>query len=68
MTKEKLIEVMIERINNYKRHIAIQNENSLIELEKEILKTQPFLRDVMLGFYDLLDQNNMIKKDNSPVE
>jgi hypothetical protein len=62
MKKERAIETMIEKINIYKRSVAVQNNQSLIDLEKEILASQNFYREVLLAFYQILESEGFIKE------
>lgn len=60
MHKEKFIASLMESTNICIRHIAVQNKQNLIELEKQILQQEDFYRFVYDFAYDKLVQQNLI--------
>jgi hypothetical protein len=63
MKKEQVVEVMVERLNILYRAAAVQNNQSLIELEKHILSIQPQTRSMCSDLYDTLLARNIIKSE-----
>lgn len=60
MHKEKFIASLLESTNICLRHIAVENKQNLIELEKQILQNEDFYRFVYSFAYDKLVQQKII--------
>ena len=54
LTKEQVVEVMVEQINIMSRQAAVQQNQDLVELEKMLLQAGPHYRLMCGGLYDAL--------------
>lgn len=63
MKKEQVVEIMVERLNILYRAAAVQNNQSLIELEKHLLSIQSQTRSMCSDLYDTLSQRDLIKSE-----
>lgn len=60
MTKEEVIDIMMESINADNLQMGIAAGISPDELEKQISQSQPTLAFMMSNIYDKLKNNNVI--------
>lgn len=60
MHKEKFIASLLESTNICLRHIAVENKQDLVELEKQILQNENFYKFVYSFAYDKLVQQKLI--------
>jgi len=61
MDKLSAIELMVEAINIRNRHMAVEANASLIELEKQLLASQPYFRQVCSDILDVLKTKDLLK-------
>jgi hypothetical protein len=64
MDKFAVIELMVESINIRNRRVAVESNASLIELEKQILASQPYYRQVCSDILDVLSSKDLLKNIN----
>lgn len=64
MTKEQVVMMMVEKINNDNRLAAVNQEGvKLADLEKYILEMEPQLKHMCGGIYDILASKGVINFD-----
>jgi hypothetical protein len=64
MTKEQVVMMMVEKINNDNRLAAVNQEGvKLADLEKYILEMEPQLLHMCGGLYDTLASKGVINFD-----
>jgi hypothetical protein len=64
MTKDQVVMLMVEKINNDNRLAAVNMEGvQLAELEKQILAMEPQLKHMCAGIYDILASKGIINFD-----
>jgi hypothetical protein len=61
MNKSQVVELMVERINSRNRIMAVESGNSLIELEKQILASQPYYRQICSEILDAMMSKDLLK-------
>lgn len=61
MEKEKVVAMMIEKINNDTRFAGVSSGADIADVEQQIIKNQPFLNWQMSNMYDFLVEKNLIQ-------
>jgi hypothetical protein len=60
MEKEKVVLLMLEKLNNDTRFAGVSSGADIADVEQQIIKNQPFLEWQMGNMYDLLVEKNVI--------
>jgi hypothetical protein len=60
MEKEKVILLMLEKLNNDTRFAGVSSGADIADVEQQIIKNQPFLQWQMNNMYDLLVEKGVI--------
>jgi hypothetical protein len=61
MEKEKVVAMMIEKINIDTRFAGVSSGADIADVEQQIIKNQPFLTWQMSNMYDFLVEKNLIQ-------
>ena len=60
MEKEKVVLLMLEKLNNDTRFAGVSSGADIADVEQQIIKNQPFLQWQMNNMYDLLVEKGVI--------
>ena len=60
MEKEKVVLLMLEKLNNDTRFAGVSSGADIADVEQQIIKNQPFLQWQMGNMYDLLVEKGVI--------
>ena len=60
MEKEKVILLMLEKLNNDTRFAGVSSGADIADVEQQIIKNQPFLQWQMNNMYDTLVEKGII--------
>lgn len=60
MEKEKVVLLMLEKLNNDTRFAGVSSGADIADVEQQIIKNQPFLQWQMNNMYDLLVEKGII--------
>jgi hypothetical protein len=60
MEKEKVVLVMLEKLNNDTRFAGVSSGADIADVEQQIIKNQPFLQWQMGNMYDTLIEKGII--------
>lgn len=61
MEKEKVVALMIEKINNDTRFAGVSSGSDIADVEQQIIKNAPFINWQMANMYDFLVEKGIIK-------
>lgn len=60
MEKEKVVLLMLEKLNNDTRFAGVSSGEDIADVEQQIIKNQPFLQWQMNNMYDTLVEKGVI--------
>jgi hypothetical protein len=60
MEKEKVVLMMLEKLNNDTRFAGVSSGADIADVEQQIIKNQPFLQWQLGSMYDLLVEKGVI--------
>jgi hypothetical protein len=60
MEKEKVVLLMLEKLNNDTRFAGVSSGADIADVEQQIIKNQPFLQWQMNNMYDILVEKGVI--------
>jgi hypothetical protein len=60
MEKEKVVLLMLEKLNNDTRFAGVSSGADIADVEQQIIKNQPFLQWQMNNMYDTLVEKGVI--------
>ena len=60
MEKEKVVLLMLEKLNNDTRYAGVSSGADIADVEQQIIKNQPFLQWQMNNMYDTLVEKGVI--------
>lgn len=60
MEKEKVVLLMLEKLNNDTRFAGVSSGADIADVEQQIIKNQPFLQWQLGSMYDLLVEKGII--------